>query len=70
MKLQLLMLTLIERLLAFYGDRIVWALWGAEGIYVYNISTSNTTRISNSSSENAAIYGDRIVWAYNYHLHV
>jgi len=48
-----------------YKDRVVW-LDGrncTSNIYMYDMSTANTTRIStNGSAYNPAIYGDRIVW--------
>lgn len=56
-----------------YGDRIVWInnSYGKDDIYMYNLSTSKETQITNSSYKgelaiydkgDLAIYGDRIVW--------
>ncbi len=51
---------------AIYGDRIVWAdcRSGNYDIYMYNLSTSKETQITNSPDwqTSPAIYGDRIVW--------
>ena len=47
-KLRLPLVVQIERTPAIYGDRIVWALSGNAVIYIYNISTSTETKISDS----------------------
>ncbi|HWQ50087.1 MAG TPA: PKD domain-containing protein [Methanosarcina sp.] len=48
-----------------YGDRIVWmgGFAGMTDIYMYNLSTSQETRITNSGfAGSPAIYGNRILW--------
>ena len=52
-----------------YGDRIVWERIYRGGdnrssdIYMYNISTNETTRITNSTyASEPAIYDDKIVY--------
>jgi beta propeller repeat protein len=52
---------------AIYEDRIVWFDFrdGNRAIYMYNLSTSKETQITNIKSDRKrpAIYGDRIVWS-------
>jgi len=45
---------------AIYNDRIVWLESG--NIYLYNLSTSTKTLISNQLGIYPAIYGDKIAW--------
>lgn len=45
---------------AIYNDRVVWRESG--NIYLYNLSTSTKTLISNQLGIYPAIYGDKIVW--------
>jgi beta propeller repeat protein len=56
-----------------YDDKIVWKSWG--DIYMYNLSISTKTQITNDKSPEScmwgpAIYGDTTVWStWNYDIH-